>query len=817
LADTLQGNTELLGPMNRTEMTEAIEKPASLQKVSFEANLTDRLRDDVGEEEGSLPLLEFALTELWQYQSRHTLTHVAYEEIGEVRGALSRHADNAYQRLSETEKEQARRVFMQLVTPGAGTEDTRRLATRSELDQNWALVARLANERLVVTSSIRTEAGDDQAKLDDEAKKEETEQDTVEVVHEALIRHWQQLREWMKEDRSFLTWLQGLRTDLQRWQSGDGSLLQGASLSVAEDWLKERPTDLNQTERDYIEASLAQRQREERNRRLILVGTVVAAVVMAVLGIVSYLQSQAASAALFTAETAEANAVTERDNAAAAQATAEAGATAIAQQNEAAEAEVEFYESADPQVRIDQLMTLLASPGYEGRTAKLFWGLPTQDDKLALFKAEDKKNRLPAVIKALYITLADVNRAGYHTDPILDAMVEALEATGQAPGVKTELEQWQQVRAKAREAQDEATLTEYEKLTALNDRNPATLYEQAGVRVALGQYEDALVDLDRVMALVDNHTFATSGLVESGAAFATIEQVTQAVRRLIKITPEMGRILNNSASTYPHLQDFDLVLAPTPTPVTNDIDGAKMVLVPAGSFKMGSNLGSSHAQPVHEVMLDAFYIDQTEVTNAQYEAFIEDGGYQNEDYWTEAGWHEKEELGWSQPSYWEDSDYNAPNQPVVSVSWYEAAAFCKWRGNRLPTEAEWEKAARGMDGRTYPWGEHIAGHLARYSGSSEEGTAPVGHYAEGVSPYGAYDMAGNVWEWVADAYDGEYYSNSPAVNPPGPDDKRNRRSKVIRGGHWYGAGKLPRSADRVSFHPGAQFDNLGFRCVAVAP
>ncbi len=244
--DALQDATELLGPMTRAELTQAIEKPANLQGVRFEEKLVDRLLDDVGEEEGSLPLLEFALTELWQHQQQRTLTHRAYEEIGRVEGALSRHADRAYQRLNSTEQEQARRIFVQLVNPGAGTEDTRRLAHRVDLEPDLLLVAKLANERLVVTN------------------KSKDGEETVELVHEALIRHWQRLRIWMNQDRAFLTWRLGLRADLKRWQEtnhNEGALLRGVPLAIAKEKLSERADDLT-LERDLIQASVALEERE---------------------------------------------------------------------------------------------------------------------------------------------------------------------------------------------------------------------------------------------------------------------------------------------------------------------------------------------------------------------------------------------------------------------------------------------------------------------------------------------------------------------------------------------------------------------------
>ncbi|MCB0163775.1 MAG: PD40 domain-containing protein [Anaerolineae bacterium] len=259
-ADALQGKTELLGPMTRKEFTKAIIKPATLQGVIFEDKLVERLLDDVGEESGRLPLLQFALTELWQHQHQHTLTHIAYEAIGRVKGALSRHADRTYQSLSSTEQAQAKRILIQLVTPGIGTEDTRRLAYRRDLETHWPLVTRLASERLVVTN------------------KNETGEETVEVVHEALLRHWEQLQTWLEADREFLTWKLSLQAYLKQWKDTDqdeGALLRGAPLVIAKEKLAARPDDLAPAEYDFIQASVALAERiaseqAAQQRRVIL-------------------------------------------------------------------------------------------------------------------------------------------------------------------------------------------------------------------------------------------------------------------------------------------------------------------------------------------------------------------------------------------------------------------------------------------------------------------------------------------------------------------------------------------------------------------
>jgi energy-coupling factor transporter ATP-binding protein EcfA2 len=188
--DALQQFTpQLLSSMNREELQRAIEQPALKLEVQLEAQLTQRILDDVGNEPGNLPLLEFALTRLWSLQQRRLLTHQAYDEIGGVKKALANHAEQVYQQLNPTQQKQAQRIFVQLVRPGEGTEDTRRIATRAEVgDENWGLVSYLAGytARLVVTG-----------------RSEKSGEDTVEVVHEALIREWLTLREWMNANRQF--------------------------------------------------------------------------------------------------------------------------------------------------------------------------------------------------------------------------------------------------------------------------------------------------------------------------------------------------------------------------------------------------------------------------------------------------------------------------------------------------------------------------------------------------------------------------------------------------------------------------------------
>jgi WD40 repeat protein len=264
-ADVLQAGDIKLGAMNREELTDVIEQPAARLGVTFEPGLVKRILDAVDQQPGNLPLLEFALTELWKRRHHQQLTHADYEAIGEVQGALARYADEQYARLSEAEKDQVRRIFIQLVRPGEGTEDTRRLATKAELGEDrWVLVKWLADTRLVVTSQ------------------DETKQETVEVVHEALIRNWGELRGWMESDREFRTWQERLRGAMQQWEAtnrDDGALLRGAALEAAKEQIKARKGDLSPEEQEFIWASLELQQKQQRRRQQVMAGVVTIALV----------------------------------------------------------------------------------------------------------------------------------------------------------------------------------------------------------------------------------------------------------------------------------------------------------------------------------------------------------------------------------------------------------------------------------------------------------------------------------------------------------------------------------------------------------
>ncbi len=284
-------------------------------------------------------------------------------------------------------------------------------------------------------------------------------------------------------------------------------------------------------------------------------------------------------------------------------------------------------------------------------------------------------------------------------------------------------------------------------------------------------------------------------------------------------------------------EDSDnLSLSPklAPPAIVTAKDGAPVVLVPAGEFIMGSSDEQvaqvarfrpnvrelmKHEQPQHLVVLDAFYIDQYEVTNAQFLKFVEETGYVTDA--EQEGWG----FIWEGTRYWprvRDANWRAPlgpgssiagklEHPVVQVSYNDARAYVRWAGKRLPTEAEWEKASRGTDGRLYPWGNVWDATKVNSWELGPHTTTPVGSYPGGVSPYGANDMVGNVWEWVADWYHYGYYLWSPRHNPKGLFTGIHR---VLRGGCWLNEKHVLRCAHRDNYvsTPDFRVHLGGFRC-----
>ena len=232
-----------------------------------------------------------------------------------------------------------------------------------------------------------------------------------------------------------------------------------------------------------------------------------------------------------------------------------------------------------------------------------------------------------------------------------------------------------------------------------------------------------------------------------------------------------------------------------PKAASGKVQEQSMVLVPAGEFTMGSSTGDADERPVRQVYVDAFYMDKHQMSVGKYGTFLE------------ATSHEA-------PEDWDIMDKPVhQKRPVINVDWADADAYCKWAGKRLPTEAEWEKSARGTDGRIYPWGNELPtdfrANMKKEIWNNHVVLTPVGMFEAGKSPYGIYDMAGNVWEWVSDWYDQDYYKTGSLRNPTGPPKGD---YKVVRGGSWGSSPKDLRSSDRESRLPSFGGLGTGFRC-----
>ncbi len=298
-------------------------------------------------------------------------------------------------------------------------------------------------------------------------------------------------------------------------------------------------------------------------------------------------------------------------------------------------------------------------------------------------------------------------------------------------------------------------------------------------------------------------------LVACQSAPAATPEVTD----VVSVTSEPATATETSIPTSTPLP------AATATPDTSRIspnDGMTQIQIPAGTFTMGGMdvYRENDEQPPHEVKLASFWIDQVEVTNGMYDLCVQ----------AEACRPPREVRSDNREEYFGNPEFR--DYPVVNVAWYDADAYCTWAGRRLPTEAEWERAARGDDKRNYPWGDEPPHEFNSNSLNVIGDTTRVGSYPEGASPFGILDMAGNVWEWVADRYRPDYYSKSPLENPQGPTEEEVFNTlRVMRGGSFqedgiflrlvnrsFLEGPDPKADPKDEAYYGKSSNRIGFRC-----
>jgi serine/threonine-protein kinase len=313
---------------------------------------------------------------------------------------------------------------------------------------------------------------------------------------------------------------------------------------------------------------------------------------------------------------------------------------------------------------------------------------------------------------------------------------------------------------------------------------------------------------------------ATASSIASAAAPSpTIVPTASSTEDAVTVVPSPSPSLRTDPSAT--------LVPTTPAPQAMKLqiweaDGAEMVYVPAGEFVMGSEELGDDERPAHQVYLDDFWMDRYEVTNELFARFVAATGYETEAeedgrgwIWMASGWEEVEGANWRHPRGPDSSIESKMDHPVVLVSWNDADAYCRWAGKHLPSEAQWEKAARGPStgsgrGRRYAWGDEFDSAKANTKESERGDTAPVGSFSpQGDSPYGASDMTGNVWEWVTDWYDSDYYNHAPSVNPPGPTTGTD---KILRGGSWSFDQAYAQTPFRYNIKPDYTYDFAGFRC-----
>ena len=424
-----------------------------------------------------------------------------------------------------------------------------------------------------------------------------------------------------------------------------------------------------------------------------------------------------------------------------------------------------------------------AAPGYQGEIVTWLRDFEAQGMTpigIALYQASKDLSQEPGKVNSIVLISDGQETCG--VDPCL--MVEKLRASG-------------------------FRITVY--VIGLKVDDPTRQQLTCIARAGGGVYQDVQSDVELQQALDQVQTE-----IEKNQAVAVAPATPTPVP---PVAPAPPTLVPTTATTITPTLGIGLTQV-------NPIDGMLMVYVPAGKFLMGMtesdadkmgaeikiNMAILNDEEIraikrsfqqHTVYLDAYWIYQTEVTNAMYAQCVAAGACQPEIQY---------------PPYPRDSYYYNPtytNYPVVNVDWNQANTYCGWAEGRLPSEAEWEKAARGTDGRTYPWGEGIDCNKTNYGcGAQNMGAIRVvGSYPQGASPYGALDMAGNVIEWVADWFDfesGTYYASSPSNNPLGPDSGETR---VVRGGSWNDVAGGVRTSYRYGFSPDGVVYFIGFRCV----
>lgn len=791
LANAVASHQSLVGPMTDTQLREAILRPADLIKAQFDPGLADLLVREVHDEPGALPLLQFALRELWKRQhvagDDHRFTVDAYQEIGGLRGALERHANGVLQKLGgDTEQELCRRILLRLVQPGEGTADTKRRVPWSEILPDAAeggpvekIIQRLADERLIVT-----------------------EGEFVEIAHEALIRDWKEFAKWIDADRAGLRIQRRLTEVADEWarshadasQRDAGLLYHGTPLAVAREWAEKNPRELNPLERDFLDAST--RSEDDRQQREL-------------------------DNARRLAEEAEARRQAEASH---------------AQEAEAASHRLRRWIIAAAAVAAVAVVSLLVAVrqwdqlaqqsqdlerSYREQTAVLVQAtvmapdedFPTAIDRLRKYR-DDALEPLRSVLEDRSVTPRQKGNAALALAAFDD--LKALRAglvLAPDPAARTMfIHQYGEFRGDLLEA---ARVLDAMK----TDPDLQTADFRSGLCAALGQIRWEAMSSEEKEALratmIALYREAPDGGTHSAAYYALNRWGQQKEIPSLPANPkpwaDRGWAVNNL--------------------------GIAMTYIPAGTFWMGdeSELSSENERPRRQVtMAEGFFMADRPVTVGQFQQFIDHVAKDPES-------RAEAEIvrNWQLPPA-HSSDENIP---VYGVSWLHAVAFCNWlsrqhgltpcykltksndgrwrtvldpqvHGYRLPSEAEWEYACRAKSEMQYTFGdaEQLLGEYALYEAESWLHIWPSGKKLP--NGWGLFDMHGNVSEWCEDVwhntYDGAPLDGSAWL------DKARGNYRVRRGGSWDADARGCRCAARDGWYTDWPDTISGFRFVFAA-
>lgn len=711
--------------MNTAELHEAIEKPAAAVGLKFEEGLVDAVVREIVGEPAALPLLQFALLQLWDNRERNRVTWETYRRLGGVMQALANTANQIYDNLLPEDQVTARRILLRLVRPSEGLEFTRRRVPVQQIYQAGEAHDRVDRvlEKLIQSRLVRRTSGHTE------------EDDQIEVAHEALVRNWPRLVDWLDEERIRLRHRLRFTDQAEQWDAlnrDEGALLRGALLQEALQY-----EDLSPLEADFIKASQDLLQREEEEKEAVRRRELEQARALA----------------------AEQSRLAREQKQLAEEQRLRAEAQAVAAQR------ARNFTIA----LVAILILVLVGAAAIVRSVQA----SAAAEESARIAAENEASATQSALEAQIIAITAQAVAVASTAQSEEASASNATATGEAVIQQT-------VAAERAVEQNRGTST-------------------AVAATATADFQIAVATATQAARVTATGTGGGGGGGGGG------DDGTQPTS-----TPDAAAL-----SLEAQLQAF-----------VREQDNMPMLYITGGSFIMGVNADANNLdeQPPHEVIVPSFYLDRFEVSIQQYADFLNRqggnrgmcGGFDCVKTLVDTQWANLlNNFGVFEPRP------GTASFPITWVSWYGADSYCRSVGRRLPTEAEWEYAARGLDGRTYPWGNEppIPYENAIFGNELQDfptAFRPVDALPQGVSPFGIFGMAGGAAEWVTDWYQTDYYLLQSSSHLPNENNASGQR--VVRGGSWLDSADELRTTNRGRFAPAVQTVNntayagVGFRC-----